>query len=374
MGKTKREIAIAFAVDSQGNLDPTPASAMYGGVYSFLPLGESKSGAKFPIQADFLVQPGRDAINYEAPWNLWLVDEVKQLCVEAIADLQKHPVWKYQYLAVFEFAKSKGYEAYDRLFGPKLIDPIERFLSESPSVVAADETWARPSEVVRLMENPAAAKGLMDYGLLSADEIASVLGGTPQLKLVHERVAAALPDRFPKVDRWSLFKNGEFLNLKGQTADAGHWFRSLYHWLRDFPCYEQYRPHRARRDHTRVRTYHWQELILAADGKVLSGGRVYLLDAAITDPLITKVAFELQRTKPMLHPNVLGGIPDEGEREALAGFLIGLCGVQKLDTKTVCREALFPKILSTAPKPDPEELLDYTLYCLKAFGCGNPPG
>ena len=150
----KREIAIAFAVDRRGNLDPTLASAMYGGVYSFLPLGESKSGAKFPIQADFLVQPGRDAINYESPWNRWLVDEVRQLCIEAIVDLQKHPAWKYQYLTVFEFTKSKGYEAYDRLFGPKLIDPIEQFLSENPSAVAADETWAKPSELVRLTEEP----------------------------------------------------------------------------------------------------------------------------------------------------------------------------------------------------------------------------
>jgi hypothetical protein len=63
---TKREIAVAFAIDAKGNLDPSPSTAMYGGVYSFLPLGESKSGAKFPIQADFLVQPGRDSINAEA--------------------------------------------------------------------------------------------------------------------------------------------------------------------------------------------------------------------------------------------------------------------------------------------------------------------
>ena len=72
-GVTKREIAIAFAVDEKGNLSPIEAGAMYGGVYSFLPLGEASSGVKFPIQADFLVQPGRDAINYEAPWNHWIL-------------------------------------------------------------------------------------------------------------------------------------------------------------------------------------------------------------------------------------------------------------------------------------------------------------
>src|SRR5205823_10056903 len=105
---TKREIAVAFAIDAQGNLDPSPATAMYGGVYSFLPLGESKSGAKFPIQADFLVQPGRDALNYEAKWNHWILDEVMKLSLEAISFFKKHDTWKYQYLPAFEFAHSEG--------------------------------------------------------------------------------------------------------------------------------------------------------------------------------------------------------------------------------------------------------------------------
>ncbi len=362
---TKREIAIAFAVDAKDNLDPTPASAMYGGVYSFLPLGESKSGAKFPIQADFLVQPGRDAINYESPWNHWLVDEVRQLCIEAIADLQKHPVWKYQFLAVFEFTKSKGYEAYERLFGPKLIDPIEEFLSESRCVVASDETWAKPCEVVRLTEETSAAKALVDYGVLPEDQIAAVFGKAPGLKLVHPRVAAALPDKFPKVDRWHLFENEDFLKAKAQATGGAEWYRALYRWLKCFPFYEHYFYYTHR---TRVKSYHGQEIIFTADRKVLTGGKVYLLDATITDPLITKVAFELEQTNPMLHPDVLGGVADDKEREALAGFLIGLCGVQKLDAKTVCRESLLPKILITSPPPVPGELLDYTLYCEKHLG------
>jgi len=70
----------------------------------------------------------------------------------------------------------------------------------------------------------------------------------------------------------------------------------------------------------------------------------------------------------MLHPDVLGGVLDNKERESLAGFLIGLCGVQKLDAKTVCTEALLPKILTTAAQPVPDELLDHTLYCQQHLG------
>lgn len=91
---THREIAIGFALDDNGNLAPDEAGAMYGGVYSFLPLGEAKSGAKFPIQADFLVQPGRDALNYEAKWNQWILEEVKKLSLEAISFFKTHDTWK----------------------------------------------------------------------------------------------------------------------------------------------------------------------------------------------------------------------------------------------------------------------------------------
>lgn len=103
----RREIAIAFEVSPSGSLVASESVASYGGVYSFLPLGESSSGAMFPIQADFLVQPGREAIQYEAPWNQWLVDEVAALCKDVIAEFVHHDKWRYQILEAFKF---KAYE------------------------------------------------------------------------------------------------------------------------------------------------------------------------------------------------------------------------------------------------------------------------
>ncbi|MBI4623060.1 MAG: hypothetical protein HY736_07560 [Verrucomicrobia bacterium] len=216
----KREIAIAFAMDAKGNLDPSPSTAMYGGVYSFLPLGESKSGAKFPIQADFLVQPGRDSINAEALWNHWLLEEVASLCQEAIQYFQQHEVWKYQYLAAFEFKRSTGFEAYEKLFGPKLIDPIEKFLGESPSVLTAKDTWAKPSDVVQVDESTQAMRALSEFDILAPDDIAPVFGGAPNLVPVHPKVAEAQPDHFRKVSRATLFENEDFLEPRGTTDRA----------------------------------------------------------------------------------------------------------------------------------------------------------
>jgi hypothetical protein len=357
---TKREIAIAFAMDPKGNLDPSPSTAMYGGVYSFLPLGETKSGAKFPIQADFLVQPGRDSVNAEALWNHWLLEEVASLCQEAIRHFQQHEIWKYQYLAAFEFKRSTGFEAYEKLFKPQLIDPIEKFLGESTSVLTVNDSWAKPSDVVLVDETPEAIRALSDLGVLVPDDIAPVLGGAPNLMRVHPKVAEAQPGHFRKVSRATLFENEDFLKAKAQSKDGPTWFRSLYTWLNKYPIYEEYFFYTRRK---RVIGYHNKEIILRANRAISTGGPTFVFDLGMSDPFLANLAYELQATKPMLHPDILAGAGSDKEREMLKGFLIGLVGVQKMDAKTVCLEAILPKIATTAPVPASDELLTLTKYC-----------
>ena len=106
---------------------------------------------------------------------------------------------------------------------------------------------------------------------------------------------------------------------------------------------------------------------MTSDKKLLKGGEVSLLDFPPTDPLIKDLANELQTSKPMLHPDILRS-KDEEEQKALRGFLTGLTGVQVLDSKTVCKEALLPKISSDAPKPSPKVLLKNTTYCQQVLG------
>jgi len=361
---TKRAIAIAFAIDEDGNLDPSPATAMYGGVYSFLPLGESKSGAKFPIQADFLVQPGREGVNEEAAWNHWLLEEVTHLCKTAIDFFQKHETWKYQYLSIFEFTKAPGYE-HENLFRPKLIEPLERFLNETPSVLTADEEWAMLSEVVSLDESPTAAAAIVSQGLLASEEVASALGGKPNLKLVHPKVAEVQPRRFTKVSRWTLFENEELFKQKAASANGPAWFRALYIWLNAHPAYEEYFYYKPRK---KIMRYDGKEIILTADKNVVEGAGVWLLDLASADPLISKLAFELQQKRPMLHPDILAGAATDEQRQALKGFLRGLAGVNAMDIQAICEEAILPKILSSAPQPAKADLLEYTKYCQQHLG------
>ncbi len=82
----------------------------------------------------------------------------------------------------------------------------------------------------------------------------------------------------------------------------------------------------------------------------------------------------MQQSKAILHPAILAGAKDEDERQAIRGFLLGLTGVQLLDSKAICKEALLPKILTTAPKPSASDLVKYTSYCQQILGEDIPSG
>jgi len=364
----QREITIAFALDKDGNLSPHSAGAMYGGVYSFLPLGEARSGAKFPIQADFLVQPGRDAVNYEAPWNRWLLEKVTDLCREAIGYFKEHPIWKYQFMQTFDFTKSPGRESYEKLFGPYLIEPLETFLLEDASIPTADGGWAKPEQVVWLKENTDASQDLITMGLFTQDEIAPALGGRPELILAHPEIAWHRSDLIREVDRWDILNNEDFLREKARQERSADWFRTLYLWLGKHPVYESYWPKYARREHFRVKGYHDVEFILTADSRLLKGGLVSLLDLD-TSTVIKDLARSWQASKDLLHPEILAGAKEDEERKRLRGFLTGLTGVQIADSKDVCKEVILPLILThSTDRPSSVELVKHTIFCQRILG------
>ena len=364
---TQRDITVAFALDDEGNLAPVQAGTMYGGVYSFLPLGEAKSGAKFPIQADFLVQPGRDAINYEAKWNQWLVEQVAELCKEAIEFLKKDTKWKFQFLPAFEFTKSYGLESYDKLFGPKLVEPLEGFIKADYCVPTADGSWTSPGQAVKLSEDEKAYEDLITMGILKGEEVAAVMGGEPGLKLVASEVKECDSFKFKTVDRHDLLSNEVSLEEKSKKADAADWFRSLYLWLQAHPRWLKTKKGRLYQE-----PYTEQKIILTADGQLLEGRNVWLLDFKPSDPVLKDVVETLQQSRAVLHPHVLAGAKSEEERQDIRGFLLGFTGVQLLDSKAVCKEVLLPKILTTAPKPLPGYLMQYTQYCQQILGDDIP--
>jgi hypothetical protein len=366
----KREIAIAFALDDQGNLAPTLAGAMYGGVYSFLPLGEASSGVKFPIQADFLVQPGRDAINYEARWNRWLLSEIAELCKMAISEFKADDRWRYQFLPVFAFAGNSS-EAFERLFGPVLLVPIKQYLESEPVVPKAGDGFEIASRLFRLTEDEAAQTSLSQF--VPESEVGLALMGDIGLKPVHPNVVdgGLAGINIQQADRKNLLRNANFLNAKAQMSDGPVWFRRLYKWLHSNPVVTESSFRRARyRD---ILRYHGFPIVLTADRKLALGGKVFIVDLSPSDPIVGDLAKEVSATKPLLHPDILSGAP-ETEQQEVRGFLTGLAGVQILDASRVCLEAVLPKIAVKSPKPSPEDLVRWTKCCQTLLGDTVPMG
>ena len=365
---TKRTIAIGFSLDKQGNLSPEEAGAMYGGVYSFLPLGEARSGAKFPIQADFLVQPGRDALNYEAKWNHWILEEVNKLTLYAINFFKSDDTWKYQYLPAFEFTHSKGMESFEKLFYPKLIEPIEKHLTETESVLTIDDRWAKISDVIRLTEENQTVDDLLRMQLFSSmDDIAAAFGQKENLKLIHPKVIEQKNHPILRLDRGNFLANLEFLTTKSKKQDAGVWFGRLYQWLQKHPKYEDIWGPRGGFRERRIKGYHNVEFILTADNLLKKGGDVSIIDLTPDKPELNELVEILKSTKTIIHPDILSG--DIGEDlENIRGFLIRYTGVQVLNAEKVCREAVLPKIISKSPQPSQDELLLFTNLCKDILG------
>lgn len=363
----QREIAIGFALDKNGNLAPDEAGAMYGGVYSFLPLGEAKSGAKFPIQADFLVQPGRDALNYEAKWNHWILEEVEKLSLDAISFFKKHDTWKYQYLPAFEFTHSKSLESFDKLFYPKLIDPIEKHLESTNSILTIDDQWAKITEVVHLTEPQKAVDDLVRLGLFKPGEIAPAFGRKENLKIFHPNVIEQKNHPLAKAGRWDFLENSEFLQSKSKEPNSGTWFAKFYLWLQENPQYKDVLGPRGGYKGKTVKRYHDIEFVFTADNSLKKGGDIFILDLAPDNTALNELAEILKSSKPIIHPDLLSSTVGE-ESENLRGFLTGYCGVQILDAQKICKEMILPRLFSKSPQPSPDELLSLTKLCKEILG------
>ena len=364
-GVQRREIAIAFGVGEGGDLDPSGSSCSFGGVYSFVPLGEAKSGARYRIQADFLVQPGRDAVNYEAKWSQWLVDEIAGLSVEALSFFAEHETWRYQFLPLFQFTRAPGTDAYDALFGPRLIDPVEKELSARACLPTADGGMARVDEVVRVTEEQAALRALLSRELLPRGEIAATLGGRSGLRALHPQVVVPHSTPIPRVSRWNLLRNENFMQSKATSPDGPAWFRRLYLWLQENPWCDLL----PNGDRSKLeKRYHQEAIVLGSGGRLHRGGEVLLPAGLRASPLLNELVEEETGDMPVCHPETLEGAGEVGAGGKLFGFLTGKCGVQKLDAAAVCRNWLLPRILADAPDLPVETLLEYTRVCMENLG------
>jgi hypothetical protein len=165
----RREIAIAFYLDSSTNRLKPIEGTKFWGMYSFLPLYEVRTGLKFLIQGDFIVHPGRRYINIEAKWNHWLMSCVADLVKKAIKYLQRN--YRTSYLSVFDY-QYIGDEVFEKLIKQYVIKAIDEELGDPP-VICIKGHDVRLSSVVKVTDN---VRELIRDGLFDEDDLRHIYG------------------------------------------------------------------------------------------------------------------------------------------------------------------------------------------------------
>jgi hypothetical protein len=89
---------------------------------------------------------------------------------------------------------------------------------------------------------------------------------------------------FIRVGRAQLLANDEFIEQKRVDKEATDWFRKLYIWLANHPLWEK-------QGKKYNQLGYWNKsIILASDGNLYDGGKVWIPDFQPTDPILKGLA------------------------------------------------------------------------------------
>jgi len=358
----QREIVLAFGVDDTGNLQPIEDASALGAVSSFLPLVEERSGAKFLVQSDFLVQPGREAIQYELSWNHWLIGQAAELAKEAIEEFKKHPKWKEQFLPIFRFRSYPGQPSFDKLFSPMLHQPLSNYLkttqvypTESGHHVKAEQA-VLPDENVR--------------GLVSDGDLQLLFPGKTDLRLTvstldPKSVPEDLQLLIQRLELGRVARNKQFLEEKAKQPNHVQWFIKLYQAMAQTDQY--FKEEVGRSSRGRYSSYESPIYVLTDKNTVVSAKDVYLREIPQEVLHLRKQFPEvdtLLNSYQLIHPKVA--------TDPLVKFFKERTHVQPIDYDKICREVFLPKLRVTAQAPRKDELIAYSRLLQKGPTVDEP--
>ena len=178
-----REVAVAFKLDSNGDLEPVPGTVKFG-VFSYVPLKGEPIELPYYIHADFLLVAGREVIHREAKWNRWILGEIAKLIVEHVIKVFKsHEKWRYSYVNVL-YTKTRK-----EPFAECLVNPIIREIERGPHFATVDGGFARLSEIVKVEQrvlDALAPKGTIEKLKIIVEKIANKKIVDPRVRLPSE--------------------------------------------------------------------------------------------------------------------------------------------------------------------------------------------
>jgi hypothetical protein len=179
----RREIAVAFRLDELGDLSPKAGTVKFG-LFSYLPLREEVYDLPFIIHGDFLTGVGRETMNKDAKWNIWLLEEIRKFITDyVIPAFKSHPVWKFSYTRVL-------YGNAPHIIDDYLAEPLRKELLTGEHVLDIKEEFVKAEDVIVVSEKL--------INLFGADYIQKLTGRRilhPRSKL-HDKLREKMPRHF----------------------------------------------------------------------------------------------------------------------------------------------------------------------------------
>jgi len=137
-----------------------------------------------------------------------LIEQVTELVKEAIEKFKQDPVWQKQYLSLFEFTTYWGQPSFDKLFYPKLHQPLQEYIS-GKSIPTYDGNFTEPKNAVVVSED------VID--LLSEEDLRKLFPEKENPKIVSTRTELGpFRVKIAHIDILKIAKNKDFLQEKAK--------------------------------------------------------------------------------------------------------------------------------------------------------------
>lgn len=295
----KREIAVAFSLDNQQKPVPVIGTVRVTSVHSYLPLRE-EAGLSFLIQGDFLTPPGRDSIQREAPWNIWLLRELTTFIKEEVIPLlfKQHSEWRFCYTPILYCCTTHP------LFESSLTQPLREELERGKHLIDEEGNFVNKDEVAKVSEHIVQALG--------KDYVKKLLGR----KILHPKCE---PARDFNIRQFFTFRDYTFYlydvaSIKAKFGEEWKevWRRVLLGLAEEFYSYSEFTRASSRyqdefRNYTRVFDeqekpgnpfYPYYEVCIASPevitaAKILLPGYFRFLHPSLADQMIVKYLKDL---------------------------------------------------------------------------------
>jgi hypothetical protein len=343
-GVDVREVSIAFPLDEKGErlVELEKIGWVYGGIYSFLPLEEAVSGAPFLIQGDFIVQPGREAMNYEAAWNIWMMECVGEVASRAMEYFWKNKKFYTQYIPFFEIRERQD-DFYNKLIAPTLKRKLYEKLKDA--YVPSDGGTIIPlSKGVKITEE---VEGFIQEGLLRKDDL-HIIFNEEGLDFIRKDVkTGALSVRQLKL---KMLHRKELIEKKLKEGIGIDFLAKLY------------RESDKRSQFYSIPDYNvgpW--FVIDRDGEINHAGSMYFSSLPKDVEELLEEVPEARTALGMykfVHPKL----------ESMVRDLLEKAGVKNIDYKEICEKFVIPKLITHNPKPtnvDAKRQLRIWTYMLK---------